>query len=116
MSYPAFLPTPPLGWLRNAAAGGGLLLAGLSFVGGNVTGDAVDPVEKVRDVASSPVSLCPPGWTDHKQEPFDVVIRACVRDEWFVIVHADGSFNYGYQMNTPGAEFVFEHTKVPGWR
>ena len=49
--------------LKSALSGGGAALAAVAFLLGNLSGDAVHPVERVEDIASSPAGFeCPAGY------------------------------------------------------
>ena len=98
-------------------AGGGLLLAGATFVAGNFSGGYVEPAGRLEDLLPSSPSEkpCPSGWANTSVEADHVVIRSCERNGWLVILAADGSFSHAYQPNVQGAAFVFEPRSVPGW-
>jgi hypothetical protein len=56
---------------------------------------------------------CPSGWGYDPAEDSLSIVRACNRGSWRVIMFPDGTANYGYEMDTPGAEFIF-HDDL-GW-
>ena len=109
--------------VKDALASGGAILVALSFFLGGAVENTVAPLEEVEDVlvANAPaVRLCPPSWentstTGDEHTP----VLSCQRDnggvKWLAILNANGSFNYGFPLDTPNATFIYESRLVPGW-
>lgn len=97
-----------------AAIGTAALVNGatVSFFGEGieVTGDHNNIVRSLVDDGP-----CPDGWDDKSGTAEHTQVKSCEREGWLVILNQDESFNYGVQLDTPGAKFVFDRTKVPGW-
>ena len=102
--------------LKSALAGGGLLLASLSFLAGTQIGEQVEPLEQGKGLVSSPAGVgCPDGWqgdqvtddaTAHTQ-------TSCRRGDWIVYLTADGKFGFAWDGKSP--EFITDSSQVPGW-
>ena len=103
--------------IKSALSGGGAVLAAAAFLLGNMTGDAVHPVDVAVEIASSPADTnpCNEGWTYRPSDDPDRRILACVNGNWVVVLNPDGSFNYGLLTTDPNASEVFDASKVPGW-
>ena len=95
-----------------AAALAALVLAAYAF----------NPVEQAERQVAEPVARslgittgrCPGGWKDTSAEAEHAIVRSCSRDGWLVVLQ-DGRFSHGFQLDTPGARFVFDPRGVPGW-
>ncbi len=98
---------------KTAIAGGGALLAALTFTLGTLLGTSGVP-EKAADVAFSPANGCPTGWADSSATDEHTVVFSCSKDGWLVILNGDKSFNYAWDGRSP--EFEYDSSRVPGWR
>ena len=72
----------------------------------------VKPVAEQVGVVSR---LCPDGWKDVSSFDEHGRVLACERDGWLVWLTEDKEFSHGLQLDTPGAEFVFDPAEVPEW-
>ena len=101
--------------IRVAAAGGGLLLAGMTFVAGNFSGGYVEPAGRLEDLLPSSPSEkpCPSGWQNTSAKDLHLVVNSCSRGEWRVILQSDGTFSHARQGDA--SEFVFDPARVPDW-
>ena len=101
--------------IRTAVAGGGLLLAGATFIAGNFSGGYIEPGGRIGDAFTPTEQACPSGWANNSVKADHVVIKSCERDGWLVVLNAEGQFSHGYMPNVQGAAFVFDSEKVPNW-
>ena len=96
-----------------------ILLAGfaIAYVG-------VNPVQQAADHVAAPVarsvgvlaSRCPSGWDDLSDRGDHVQVFICAQDKWRVILKPDGkSFDHAVQLDTPGAEIIYDPSMVPNW-
>lgn len=105
--------------MKEALAGGGVVLAALAFFVGSLFGESTKPVENVVEPAADAVGLspvesnCPDGWKDTSTEAEHAVVFSCTRGTWVVFLNADRTFSHAREGE--GA-FEFDRTKVTGWR
>lgn len=100
--------------VRDALSGFGWLVAAGAFLIGNVTGDAVHPLEQV---ASSPAAFnpCPEGWL-YTETLEHGRLLSCSKDGWVVVLDAEYQFEYGINTLSPIAVETDNPAEVPEWR
>jgi hypothetical protein len=84
-------------------------LIGAAVSGAVVVGATVAPS------AAPSESRCPGGWDYNSYVIQDATIESCAQDPWVVVLHPDGSFNYGLNTGDPTAVEQFDPQAVPGW-
>jgi hypothetical protein len=94
-------------WLLGGVVGA--ILAGLTAFG-LVETETIPPADSPSVSAN-----CPDGWADTSTTDEHATVFSCQKDDWIVILHADGSFSHGLQKNTTGAAFVYDPREVEGW-
>lgn len=76
----------------------------------------LEPVAESIGLTSGP---CPDNWKNASSTDEHARIRACERTvdgvKWLVILTPDGEFERGLPLDTPGADWLADKTKVPGW-
>lgn len=93
----------------------GLLLTFAAYI--------VNPIREAEQHIGAPVAgvlglvheRCPSGWKDVSSRDEHTLVRSCERGGWLVVLGQDGRFEYGFQVDTPGAVFIFDETQVPQW-
>lgn len=110
--------------LRRAVSdGGGWLAAAALLAAFLVAAFVFNPIEEAEDHVAAPVAeslgitqgRCPDGWKDTSEEDEHTIVKSCQRGRWIVILDERNRFQHGFQVDTPGAEFVFDSRLVPGW-
>lgn len=110
--------------MTKALSNGGWLLAlAVALLALAVAAWLANPVEEAADHVVAPVareagilpSRCPSGWKDTTERDEHTRVFSCLKDDWLVILDQDGKFQHAVQLDTPGANFVFDSTQVPGW-
>ena len=80
--------------LKDALAGGGAAITVAAFLLGNLTGEQVQPVDNVGEIASSPASSdCPGGWQSTSgDDPHAGAFTACTSpDGRYIMRISDGT-------------------------
>lgn len=104
-----------MGGFVGAVLTASLFLVGLFFNGDTATRDVIGLPPAPTPPLAPAESRCPQGWKDTSTRDIDIVVPSCSRDGWLVVLNPDNSFNYGVQLDTPGASFKFSPFEVPGW-
>ena len=95
----------------------GAVLLGISLFG--FSDNTNTPSTEPTPYAGVPaIEECHDGWTDTSTSGDNhVLVLSCSRNiagqEWLVIRHEDGKFNYAWDSKSP--EFIYEENKVPLW-
>ena len=100
-----------------------LLALAMSALALALAWQAFNPVEEAADRVVAPVArsvgilqgLCPSGWEDVSARDEHARVRSCESNGWLVILDQEGKFEHGFQLDKPGALFVFDSGQVPGW-
>ena len=59
---------------------------------------------------------CPGGWKDVTSEGTEnLLTRACLRNDWLVLLDENGKFNYAVPAPGEGSQFIYDESKVPDW-
>ena len=102
--------------IRDALAGGGLLLAAAAFVAGGIVGEQAQPIKQIDEAAESigiaPVhSYCHAGWEADEVKTQGIVSLTCQKDNVTVILDGTGAFNIAEH----NGRFIEREAEVPGW-
>ena len=98
------------------------VFAALGLGGAAYFGEKEEPFKGLAP-ADRVESPCPPGW-DHRLNEIDHAIsNLCFSGnadkpragDWKVVLNSSLKFDYGLQIDTPGAEIVTNPAEVPGW-
>lgn len=81
------------------------------------------PVQEFSDHIAEPIAqsvgigsrTCPGGWANTSARDEHLQRLSCQRDGWMVVLDAEGKFQYGFQLDTPGAKFLYDKTLIPDW-
>lgn len=112
-------------WIRGAYREGGIWLSLIvAFAALILAAYAFNPIEVVEQEIAAPVgrsvgvlsSRCPGGWDDLSTWGDHAEVFICAKGNWRVTLNPDGkTFSHAVQLDTPGAEIIFDPAKVPGW-
>lgn len=105
--------------MRGALSNFGWLVALVVALVALVVASYTKPAQIVVDPVAESVGLvsrtCPLGWKNVSVNDEHALVKSCENNGWLVVLTEDGEFNYGVQLDTPGAFFITNPEGVPGW-
>lgn len=83
----------------------------------------VRPAKVVVDGVAKPVAeevgivnkTCPGGWANTSSHDEHLQRQSCQKGKWLAVLDGEGKFVYGIELDTPGAQFQYDKSKVPDW-
>lgn len=98
------------------------VLIALAIVGLIIFASYVKPAKIIEKEIIAPAAevvgisrTCPGGWANTSGRDEHLQRLSCEKAGWQVVLDGEGKFQHAVQLDTPGAQFIYDKTKVPGW-